>query len=191
MAIEGNSELDRVALVLLSGGIDSATALALMHTSRVHLSTLFINYGQPAAATEANAASGIAGHYGIPHHELELIGLSFGGGEIRGRNAFLLHLALLASKNQTGLIIIGLHSGTPYRDCSPLFLQLIQDSYDFHTAGTISVAAPFIDRHKSEVFDLAIELQVPLEMTYSCERGTTPCGVCLSCRDREALLARP
>src|SRR5690348_9820296 len=83
--------------VLLSGGIDSATALALAVKTERQLSTLFVDYGQAAATSERAASGAVAAHYRVHYRTLRLADLSFGTGDIRGRNAFLLHVAMLAS----------------------------------------------------------------------------------------------
>jgi 7-cyano-7-deazaguanine synthase len=176
-------------LVLLSGGIDSATSLALAIGRTAPVTTLFVDYGQSAAMAEARSSSAIARHYGVPIRGLTLRGPRFGGGEIKGRNAFLLHVALLTLESEAGVVVIAVHNGTPYRDCSQPFLELMQLSFDFHTGGAVMLAAPFADKRKNEVFDLAIELGVPVELTHSCEVGDVPCNRCLSCLDREALFA--
>lgn len=179
-------------VVLLSGGIDSATALALARGQDYPPTALFVDYGQAAASSEAVASASLAAHYRVPHTTLGLDGLRFGSGEILGRNAMLVHVALLAtSRSGEGTVTIAIHAGTSYRDCSPDFVDLMQRSYDFHTGGKVVLAAPFIDRHKAEVLALAIDMKVPLSLTYSCEAGNQPCGECLSCRDREVLLAGP
>jgi 7-cyano-7-deazaguanine synthase len=148
-------------LVLLSGGIDSATSLAIASERGSPVSTLFIDYGQPAATSEARASAAIATHYAAHHRRLVFEGLPFRAGEIRGRNAFLLHVGLLAFDSRVGVIVIGIHLGTPYRDCSPQFVQTMQASYDFHTGGAIAVAAPFIELSKGEVFEVATKMEVP------------------------------
>ena len=178
-------------LILLSGGIDSSVALAVAASREsTRLAALFIDYGQATAGAEAVSSANIARHYGVPHHRLELHGLRFSGGEIPGRNAFLLHAAMLAVGRIPCVVTIGVHAGTPYRDCTEDFLDVMRRSYEFHSGGTLTLAAPFIDRLKSEVFDLALDLGVPLALTYSCEVDNRPCHECASCRDREMLLAR-
>ena len=176
--------------MLLSGGIDSAAALALTRDSGAPTSAFFVDYGQASAAREAQASASLAAHYSVPLKTLRCSGLSFGSGEIRGRNAFLAHAALMAFPNDAGVVVIGIHDGTGYRDCSSDFASLVQRSFDFHTGGRIALATPFIGHFKGDVFNIAVKLGVPLELTYSCEAGVTPCGECLSCRDREILFAR-
>jgi 7-cyano-7-deazaguanine synthase len=181
---------DRALLILLSGGIDSATALALACDQGSSPSALFVDYGQAAAAREARSSASIAAFYGAPYRAISCTGVRFGAGEVRGRNAFLLHLGLMAFEATSGLIALAIHSGTLYRDCGPDFVDLMQRSYDFHTGGEIAVVVPFLGCQKRDVLDLALSLGVPLQLTYSCESGVTPCGTCLSCRDLEALGAR-
>ena len=118
-------------------------------------------------------------------------GMSFGSGEIRGRNAYLLHTALIEFPTSSGVVALGIHAGTGYADCSPEFVDLMQRSYDFHTGGTITVVAPFVDWTKQQVYALAAQLNVPLRQTYSCESASRPCGECQSCLDRSLLVTRP
>lgn len=146
-------------------------------------------YGQAAHREEREAAAAVADHYSVSLETLAVAGRHFGEGEIRGRNAFLIHSALLAAPPGPTTIIIGIHAGTGYIDCTPEFVELMQRSLAFHTGGEVTLAAPFVDFSKGDVYVLTRELRVPVELTYSCERGGDPCGECLSCRDRELLHA--
>ena len=65
----------------------------------------------------------------------------------------------------------------------------MQRSLAFHTGGEVTLAAPFIDVSKGDIYLLARQLGVPIGLTYSCERGGDPCGECLSCKDMELLRA--
>ncbi len=176
-------------IVLLGGGIDSAALLALARESSTDVESLFIDYGQAPARSEFEASAALSVHYGVEHHRIEVGELTFGSGEIRGRNAFLLHLALFAFPELTGTVAIGIHSGTPYRDCSEAFVELMEGSFAFHTEGQVTVAAPFITWSKSEVINLATDLHVPIGLTHSCETGDIACHTCLSCLDRDEWLA--
>jgi 7-cyano-7-deazaguanine synthase len=177
-------------LVLLSGGIDSATLLAHACQTWPRVESLFVDYGQAAADGERAAAQSFAAAAGVDHREVSFAGPTFGAGEIRGRNAFLIHAALLAWPEQAGAIALGIHGHSVYRDCSPEFASLMQQSLDLHTAGAVQLSTPFITWTKGEVFSLALELGISLDLTYCCEAsGTAPCGTCESCRDRDHLLA--
>lgn len=175
-------------IVLTSGGIDSACLLALCGQDSRSVEALFVDYGQAARAHESLAACRLAACLGARRSHLTLNGMTFGPGEIVGRNAFLAHVALLAMRGRAGRVFMGIHAGTGYRDCSPDFAELIQRSYDFHADGRVQFVVPFLDRAKAEVYGYAQRLNVPLDLTYSCERGVEPpCGTCRSCLDREVL----
>jgi len=184
--------LERVnggTLVLLSGGIDSSATLALYRRRSESVLAMFVDYGQAAAAHEQAAAHRVAAHYVAPLLSVRCNGLgTFGVGYIRGRNALLLHMALAAVPFEAGQIAMGLHGGTPYADCSELFLAEMQRAFDIYCSGTIRVVAPFIDQDKRAILAFCRDVEVPIDLTYSCERGTDPpCGTCLSCLDRKAL----
>jgi 7-cyano-7-deazaguanine synthase len=181
---------DAACLILLSGGIDSATLLAHARQTWSSVESLFIDYGQAAAAGERAASRTLAAEAGVDHREASFTGPKFGTGEIRGRNAFLVHAALLTWPEAAGAIALGIHGHSVYRDCSPEFVASMQQSLDLHTGGALQLLTPFIGWTKGEVFSLALELGVPLHLTYCCEAsGMAPCGMCESCRDREHLLA--
>lgn len=75
-------------------------------------------------------------------------------------------------------------------DAQPSFIQLMNELIENGTrAGKegfrIEVANPLINQTKSEVLKLALELKVPLELTWSCyQDGKTPCGKCRGCVGR-------
>ena len=176
------------SLVLASGGIDSSTLLALLSREGTPVHALFLDYGQPAARSEQESVTMLCESLRIPLRCVTYRGARFGAGEIRGRNAFLLHTALLEFDGAAGTVGIGIHAGTAYRDCSPDFLTLMKGTFDFHTGGAISVSAPFIDWTKGDIIALAHELCVPVDLTHSCEVADQPCGTCDSCLDRAFLL---
>lgn len=171
----------------MSGGIDSAAALALALAEEFTPEALFVDYGQAAAGAERSASRAIAHHFRIAWREVGVVGHAFATGEIRGRNAFLLHSALLVLQRRAALVFIGIHAGTGYRDCDPPFVELMQQSFDYHSGGTVRIAAPFLEWSKVEVYEYARTTGLPLNVTHSCEAGPTPCGACRSCLDRRLL----
>jgi 7-cyano-7-deazaguanine synthase len=173
----------------LSGGIDSAVLLALAHVQATSTAALHVSYGQAAAHAERAAASRVANHFGVGLTVIDHRGQRFGAGEIRGRNAFLLQVALLHLPWTSGTILLGVHAGTDYRDCGEPFLTLMQGVYDFHTDGAVSVAAPFAELLKGDIVRLAADLDVPISLTHSCEASDDPCSDCQSCHDRETILS--
>lgn len=175
-------------LVLLSGGLDSS-ACATLAREKPGAKCLFVDYGQAAVKWEQAAANRISHLLSLP---LTTVTISspkkFGAGEISGRNAFLVLTALMFGDIRHGEIILGIHAGTSYYDCTPAFLASVDRIVAEYTDGRVRVAAPFLQQHKHEIVDYLKSTMIPAEATYSCEAGTqVPCGTCLSCRDRKAL----
>ena len=177
------------AVVLLSGGIDSAACVKFLLNQGIDVHALNIDYGQGAATEERSAASAIASHYRVPLTHLRCDGSRRkAAGLILGRNNFLVFTALVEISRS--LIAIGIHSGTRYWDCSPQFLGSTQVLIDGCTDGRVQLVAPFLTWTKRQIWDFCKTEGVPLGLTYSCEAGgSTPCGRCLSCLDKEALSA--
>ena len=184
---EGQEERHTL-LVLASGGVDSSTLLLLSVQQGITPTALFVDYGQPAAEAEGTAVAGICSSLGIPWRRVQYKGASFGAGEIRGRNAFLLQMALVEFPSNSGVVALGIHAGTGYTDCSPEFMDVIERSYELHTGGAITATAPFLHWTKQDVYRLATELEVPIAQTHSCEASNSPCGQCRSCRDQSLLM---
>lgn len=83
-------------------------------------------------------------------------------------------------------IILGIHAGSDYTDCSPGFVANINCLLDIYANGTICLEAPFIEWDKNGIILYCKEKEVPCHLTYSCETGSVPpCGKCLSCLDRK------
>jgi 7-cyano-7-deazaguanine synthase len=175
-------------LVLLSGGIDSAACLDFYLDLGRAPCALFVDHGQPAATHEERAARAMASHYGVPIACLKLKGARpKSSGLISGRNAFLMIAALMERPPSVSVIATGIHAGTGYSDCSKDFVARMQALLDVYAEG-VQVAAPFLDWAKPDVIEYCFLRGVPIDLTYSCERGLVPpCGSCLSCMDREAL----
>jgi 7-cyano-7-deazaguanine synthase len=177
------------ALVLLSGGLDSAACIAFYRAQAFELDAIFFDYGQPALAQERKASRNVAAHFDVGLQEIKLHGpLRIGVGEVRGRNAVFMLTALMEHPIAQGLIAIGIHAGPPYYDCTPGFLTGVQVLFDGYANGRIKAVAPFLEMNKIEVWRYGQNARLPMEITYSCERGgKQPCGRCASCRDRRKL----
>ena len=188
MSMEPETASSRV-VVLLSGGIDSAACLAHSQGLGMKPEGVFVNYGQAAAELERRSARQIANHYDIPLQEISCTGpVGFGPGLVLARNAFLVMAVAMWMPMNTGKLVIGIHAGTRYYDCTPAFLDAVNVLLDGYTDGRIRCVAPFLDWDRASIFEYCRVEGVPIELTYSCEAGADPaCGRCLSCRDRMAL----
>jgi 7-cyano-7-deazaguanine synthase len=177
--------------VLLSGGIDSAACVAFYKAQGRRVSALHVDYGQAARRKEKTSATAIAAYMQVPLRVVTVRGVGVRlEGEVVGRNAFLLTLALQEGGTLSQLIALGIHAGTQYCDCSAEFINLMNTLLGFQTDGRVQVGAPFVTWTKRQVWDYSKLNGIPISLTYSCERGSeVPCGECLSCKDVRRLNA--
>ena len=201
------------ALVLLSGGLDSATLLArTVARAEGRVEALFVNYGQ-RHIRERDSARSIAAFYQVPWLELDLTGYgmsvtsalttpgmgvpwghytaeSMAVTVVPNRNAVLLSAAAgIAATRDLDAVLTAVHSGdhAVYADCRPAFVELIAATC-FEACG-VHVEAPFVGMTKAEIVKLADELKVPLAVTWSCYEGGAAsggvhCGRCGTCVER-------
>lgn len=176
-------------VVLMSGGIDSAVCAHFLQTRGQNVQAAFFDFGQRAAAKEAKAVKAIAARLDIKLDKYQLRGRSaWSIGELTGRNAFLVVSALFTTQGTASQIAIGIHSGTPYYDCSEAFVNSLSRLLQEHTDGRVTLIAPLLTWNKGQIFDYFKAANLPLRETYSCEAGTSPvCGTCASCKDRRIL----
>ncbi len=178
-------------LILLSGGLDSTACLDFYLDLGRTSCALFVDYGQPAAVAELQAARAIAEFYSVSISYMRCEGAQKkNAGLISGRNAFLVTTALMERPKSVSIIATGIHAGTDYSDCSSDFVEKMQAVLDVYDEDGVQFATPFLSWEKADVIEYCLIRSVPLELTYSCERGFPPCGRCLSCKDRELLDAR-
>ncbi len=207
-----------LAVVLLSGGLDSAVALYVAREKGYGVHALSFDYGQ-RHRKELDCAEMIACKSGSQWHRIRLefpwkgsslldknqaVPQEFSGGKIPstyvpGRNiVFLSFAASLAETLGAGTVFIGAneidYSGYP--DCRKDFLQAFQTALNLGTrtgveARGIRIEAPLIRKTKAGIIRLGMKLGVPFEFTWSCYNGRTrACGTCDSCRFRAAGFAR-
>jgi len=204
------SKSAKKAVILLSGGLDSATTLYFAKKYGYNLYVLIFNYRQ-RHSKEIRSAVKIAEINRIRYYILDVMfpwtksaltknnikvpfnrGLSRGGipvTYVAGRNIiFLSYAASFAESINARKIFIGAHieDYSGYPDCRPEFLAAMEKAINKGTAcGDIEIAAPLIDKSKRDIIKLGIELGVPFEYTWSCYTGGRyPCGKCDSCRFR-------
>ena len=190
--------MNRKAVVLLSGGMDSATCCYEARAAGYELYALTVNYGQ-RAQRELQAAQEIAAAAGAIRHIVYPMDLTLWGGSaltdtaiplpisgideatipvtyVPARNTMLLSLALSwAEVLGAEAIYIGVNSRdySGYPDCRPEFIAAYQALIAVATKATIQgaqirVETPLQSLSKIEIAKRALELGVPLERTWSC-----------------------
>ena len=184
------SDRSKVKIYLLvGGGTDSAALINFYQSRRANINGVHFNYGQPSLAGERRSINALTEYYKISISSVDFgITISHDKGEYYCRNAILLMAAASTFSVKQGILSLGIHSGTPYYDCSPEFLKDIQHLFDGYFGGTVQVEAPFLDFTKQDIYEYCRINKVPVEITFSCERqGDRPCGECPSCIDRRML----
>jgi 7-cyano-7-deazaguanine synthase len=197
------------AIILLSGGLDSAVAAAWAkkHWDRECVALSF--WYEQRHVKELECASKLSRYYGWRHRGIDVhipakSALIGAGGDVNemvkglpasfvpGRNMIFLGLAAsLAYTLEVDNIVGGWnhidYSGYP--DCRPEFLTSMQDTINFALGfdyQKVTIQAPLIALNKKEIILMGHELKVPFGMTWSCYEGKTrPCGVCGSCQYRQ------
>jgi len=180
---------DVSCIVLLSGGIDSTACVHYYLNQRFNTGALFVDYGQLPIKREEQSAKQIASYYDIKLDIVRLHPTKYHEyGETKGRNAFFILTALLFYPKHVGIISLGIHSGTPYYDCSESFVKDISKILNGYTDGRVNLDAPFLKWNKKMIYEYCKDNDVPVHLTYSCENsGDKPCGRCRSCLDRGTL----
>jgi 7-cyano-7-deazaguanine synthase len=84
-------------------------------------------------------------------------------------------------------IFFGAHAGDHaiYPDCRQEFIDSLNATLDIGNYNAPEVIAPYINKTKSDIVKLGLELKVPYEQTWSCYNGlTNPCLKCGTCVER-------
>jgi 7-cyano-7-deazaguanine synthase len=200
------------AIVLLSGGMDSAVCAAIAKKEGHNIYVLHVNYGQRTNKKEFNCAKDISAFYNAL--DFKIINLDFlkeigGSGlvdnaielpkvETQGippsyvpfRNSILLSLATAwAEVVGAEAIYYGANSidFSGYPDCRPLFFEAFQSLIDAGTKDEtkITLKTPLAYMSKADIVKKGKEIGVPFEKTWSCyTENDKACGVCDSCRLR-------
>jgi len=198
------------AVVLLSGGLDSAVALYLARSLGYDCLCVIFDYGQ-RHRREIESARRIARLAGCAYKVIKLDFAHKGSSlldkkaEVKGcasripdtyvpaRNIVFLSLALsLAEAIKAKEIFIGAHAQdySGYPDCRPEFYRAFKRAAISGTRSGVEgkapgIRTPLINKNKAQIIRLGRRLKVPFELTWSCYRGgKSPCGRCDSCRFR-------
>jgi 7-cyano-7-deazaguanine synthase len=185
------------AVVLLSGGLDSATAAALARREAWSLFGLTVRYGQ-VHAVEIEAARRVAHALGFKRHVEMTVDLSaFGGSALLGdgdipkdridradipstyvpaRNTVLLSLALAwAESLDAARIVVGVNAldYSGYPDCRPEYIAAFDYLATLATrrgvlGNPVRIWAPLQELSKAAIIRLGLELGVDYALTHSC-----------------------
>jgi len=199
------------AIVVFSGGMDSATALWWALREFGDVAAVSFEYGSKHNARELAAAATICRKLSVPHTviSLDFIGRTFHssllktGGDIPEgnyneenmastvvpfRNGIMLAAAAgLAEDSGFSAVILGNHTGDHaiYPDCRPEFIDGMAKAIEAGTGGKVKLLSPFCRMTKGEIAALGAKLGVDFSLTWSCYNGRDRhCGKCGTCRER-------
>jgi 7-cyano-7-deazaguanine synthase len=194
---------------LLSGGLDSATCLAIARSDGFEILALSFDYGQ-RSASELNAARAIATASGVTRHHVIPLGIGALGGSaltdyavavpeqdcsgipityVPARNTIFLSYALaLAEVSGAQAIYIGVNARdySGYPDCRPEFIKAFEAMANLATKAAIegspvAIKVPLIALSKSEIIQLGAHLGVDYSMTVSCYQADAAGRACGRC----------
>ncbi|MEO1591680.1 MAG: 7-cyano-7-deazaguanine synthase QueC [Cyanobacteria bacterium J06632_22] len=191
------------AVVLLSGGLDSATSAAQAMADGYEIIALSCRYGQ-RHDRELLAAQQIVEALGLTEHHVVQVNLAQWGGSsltdeamvipttgvqaneipstyVPGRNTVFISLALsLAEAKAATAIYLGINAVdySGYPDCRPEYLEAFQKLAGLSSKVGLEgqapkLVAPLVMDSKTDIVRRALHLGVPIELTWSCYQGGT------------------
>jgi 7-cyano-7-deazaguanine synthase len=108
---------------------------------------------------------------------------------VPGRNIIFTAIATsYAEDSGAGKIIVGwdLEEAATFPDNSREFQDAFNNLLEIGSIQDLEIEAPLIDKNKKEIVQLGVEIEAPLELSYSCYMGREQhCGVCESCMRRK------
>ncbi|MEX0607729.1 MAG: 7-cyano-7-deazaguanine synthase QueC [Halofilum sp. (in: g-proteobacteria)] len=199
------------AVVLLSGGLDSATVLALARAEGYRCHAMSFRYGQRHAA-ELGAAQAVADHQGVAEHRTVDIDLAAFGGSaltdpgidvpegaaaedeipvtyVPARNTVFLAYALAWSEVlEADAIFVGVNAVdySGYPDCRPEYVTAFEEMANLATrrgveGHRLAIRAPLINWSKAEIVQRGSELGVDYSLTVSCYQADDAGRACGRC----------
>ena len=185
------------AIVLVSGGMDSCVTTAIAKNENSELALLHISYGQRTEQRERRAFNDIADFYGVDNRldiSIEYLA-KIGGSSLTDKNIQVSEANLESKEIPTSYVpfrnanmlsiatswaeVLGANAiyigavaedSSGYPDCRPEFYEAFEKTID---AGTkpdtkISIKTPIIHLLKSEIVRKGVELNAPLNLSWSC-----------------------
>ena len=201
------------AVCIISGGMDSTLAAFMMKNKGYDIIGVHFNYGQRTEKKELECFENICDRLEVTERYVldmdffrqlgtsaltdENIDVPTGGIEegipvtyVPFRNGIFLSMAAaIAEKHAASAIAIGVveEDSSGYPDCRESFIEVMQRAINLGTKDetNIMIEMPLVHLKKSQIVKKALEMQVPLELTWSCYQSEDEaCGVCDSCRLR-------
>lgn len=208
--------MDKRALVILSGGMDSTTLLHYVKEKGFNIHALTFHYGQRHSKEIGMAAktceklkiphtivnvqvlsalmkgSALTDGIAVPegHYEDESMKLTV----VPNRNSLFINMAMsFAISNEIDTIFYGAHAGDHaiYPDCRPIFVKKIKELAKVVHYTPLNIEAPFLGIDKAGILALGSALKVDYSLTWTCYKGEDkPCGKCGSCVERAEAFAK-
>jgi 7-cyano-7-deazaguanine synthase len=210
-----NTGVNEAAVVLVSGGLDSATTLAMAQQAGFRCFALAVDYGQ-RHVSELKAAAKVCEAAGVTLKTVRVDLRAIGGSALTAdihvptggttgipvtyvpaRNTIMLSLALgYAEVLEASAVFIGVNAVdySGYPDCRPEFIKAYQSMARLATRAGVEgkqtvIHTPLIQLTKAEIISRGAALGVDYSQTVSCYQADEvgrACGVCDSCRIRKA-----
>ena len=204
--------MDRpIAVVLMSGGMDSTVCTALAHRDGCEIAALHVRYGQRTQERERQSFNDVCDHYGItkrlvvdishlaaiggssltdptmPVTEAQLHSAVVPTSYVPFRNANILAIATSwAEVLEAQRLYIGAveDDSSGYPDCRAEFFAAFQEVIRTGTKpnNPLRIHTPLINMTKKDIVRTGMDLQAPFDRTWSCYRSeSSACGTCDSC----------
>ncbi len=200
-----------IAIVLVSGGMDSCVTAAIAKRANDEIAFLHISYGQRTERRERKAFNDIADFYGVEKRldvsieylariggssltdesievtEADLESKEIPTSYVPFRNANMLSIATAwAEVLGANSIYIGAvaEDSSGYPDCRPEFYEAFEKAIEKGTKPEtkISIETPIIHLSKADIVQKGINTGAPLHLSWSCYRSEDlACGTCDSC----------
>lgn len=196
-------------IILLSGGLDSATCLAEASQAGWELHALSFQYGQ-RSDSELAAAVRLARHYGVASHQVVALSLGQWGGSaltdfniplpeslqpgipttyVPARNTlFLAHALAWAEVIGANDIVIGVNAVdySGYPDCRPEFIAAFEKMAQLATkvgveGSVVKIHTPLMQLTKAQIIRKGLGLGVDYSMTVSCYQADAQGFACGRC----------
>ena len=204
-----NSKPSKKAVVLVSGGLDSATCLAIARQQGYDCHAVSFDYGQ-RSISELLAAQKVVDAAGVREHKVIILEMGQLGGSaltdvditmpeeaadgipvtyVPARNTVFLSYALAwAEVLAARAIFIGVNAVdySGYPDCRPEYIAAFQQLINLATkicveGGSITLETPLIELSKAEIIKTGIRLGVDYGMTVSCYQADAEGRACGRC----------